>query len=73
MEMIFKKEVYAIVGVAMEVHKTLGMGFLEPVYQEAMGIEAALRKLPFVAQPKIDIHYKNNLLKKTIYLRLHFL
>ena len=38
-ELIYKDEVYAIVGAAMEVYNQLGSGFLEPIYQEAMEIE----------------------------------
>ena len=64
MELIYKEEVYAIVGAAIEVHKILGKGFLEPVYQEALEIEAALQKLPFMAQPHIQIQYKGRLLQK---------
>ena len=64
MELILKDEVYAIVGAAIEVHRVLGPGFLEPVYQEAMEIEAVGRQLPFKAQPVLKIHYKEHILRK---------
>lgn len=47
MELILKDEVYAVVGAAIEVHRVMGPGFLEPVYQEAMEIESKTRQLPF--------------------------
>ena len=64
MEIIFKKEVFAIIGAAMDVHSTLGRGFLEAVYQEAMEIESASRQLPFLPQPQVQIDYKGHVLKK---------
>jgi GxxExxY protein len=64
MELIFKEEVYAIVGAAIEVHRILGPGFLEVVYQEAMEIESTERRLPFAAQPVLQIRYKEHVLKK---------
>lgn len=64
MELILKEEVYAIVGVPIEVHRVLGSGFLEPVYQEAMEIESLTQQLPFFPQPILQIRYKEHVLKK---------
>lgn len=63
-ELILKEEVYKIVGAAMEVSIELGVGFLEPVYQEALGIELRSRSIPFVAQPTVRITYKGRTLLK---------
>ena len=64
-ELMFKDEVYAIVGAAMEVHREKGCGFAEPVYQECMEIELADRKVPAEAQKEMTISYKGRRLKKT--------
>lgn len=63
-ELILKDEVFAIVGAAMEVSNELGSGFLEAVYQEALGIEFADRGIPFAAQVPIEIMYKGRRLSK---------
>lgn len=52
------KRTYAIIGAAIEVHKTLGCGFLEPVYQEALAIEFKNRDIPFEKEVELPIHYK---------------
>jgi len=49
---------YAIIGAAMEVHRQLGCGFLEPVYQEALAMEFLERSIPYNAQDKYVINYK---------------
>jgi GxxExxY protein len=56
---------YRIIGAAMEVHKELGSGFLEAVYQEALERELTARGIPFQAQPEFRITYKGETLKKT--------
>lgn len=63
--LVFKDEVYAIIGAAMDVHNELRVGFLEAVYQEALEIELKSRSIPFTSQPLLPVHYKNNILKKT--------
>ena len=42
----------------MEVHRNLGFGFLEPVYQAALEMEFVTRKLPFVRETELPVHYK---------------
>jgi GxxExxY protein len=64
MELIFKDEVYAIMGAAMDVHRELGSGFLESVYQEAMEVELTRRQIHFESQKPIRIIYKGEVLKK---------
>jgi GxxExxY protein len=63
-EIILKEEVYAVVGAAIEVHRELGCGFLEPVYQEALEIELTSRSIPFEAQKLLTIFYKGRQLQK---------
>jgi GxxExxY protein len=63
-ELIYKDEVFAIVGAAMEVHRVLGSGFLEAVYHEGMEIECLIRQIPFISQQIIQIKYKEHTLKK---------
>jgi len=63
-DIIFKDEVFRIVGAAIEVHRELGSGFLEAVYQESLELELAERGVPFLAQVELCIRYKNRELNK---------
>lgn len=60
-EIIFKDLSYAVVGAAMEVHRTLGPGFLEAVYEEALAHELGLRGIPFQEQVRLPVHYKGHM------------
>jgi GxxExxY protein len=57
-DIIYKELSYAIVGAAMEVHRVLGPGFLEKVYQEALAHEFTLRGIAFVPQKPLPVYYK---------------
>lgn len=45
-DLLYKDEVYAIIGAAMEVYNQLGPGFGESIYQDAIEVEADIRKIP---------------------------
>jgi GxxExxY protein len=62
--LIYKDEVYQIVAAALEVHKVLGHGFLEAVYQEALALEFTERRIPFDSERLLDIEYKGRRLQK---------
>jgi GxxExxY protein len=61
-DLILGDEAYAVVGAAMEVHSTLGSGFLEAVYADALAVELATRGIPFKREVGIRIKYKDRLL-----------
>jgi GxxExxY protein len=64
-ELLLKDQTGAILGAAIEVHRQLGSGFLEAVYQEALEIEFETREIPFVAQKPLAIAYKGKHLQKS--------
>jgi GxxExxY protein len=55
---------YKIIGAAMEVHRELGRGFLEAVYQEALAIEFKMQGLSYRQQQLIEIMYKGKSMEK---------
>jgi len=52
-----------IIGAAIEVHRILGPGLLESIYEEALCHELALQGIPFRRQMAVDIQYKNAVLR----------
>lgn len=57
-ELFLEDETYAVIGAALVVHRALGPGFLEKVYQEAMQFERDARGIPYEVEKPIDIKYK---------------
>ncbi len=49
---------HEVVGAALEVHRALGPGFLEPVYEEAMCVELGLRNIPYTYEETVEVDYK---------------
>jgi len=60
----YKEEAYKIIGACMNVHRELGHGFLEAVYQEALALELRAQNIPFTKESKIDIYYKEQTLQQ---------
>lgn len=59
-----------IIGAAIDVHRQLGPGLLESVYEECLCIELSNRKLDFKRQKRIDLRYKNQELENKLVLDL---
>ena len=56
--LLYKEESYAIIGAMFAVHKELGAGFLERVYQDALEYEFQERGIPYEREKEIRVMYK---------------
>ena len=56
---VYKEESAKIVGAIFEVHKRLGVGLLEKVYQEALAIELKHQNIPFEREKRFDVYYRD--------------
>jgi len=64
-EIIYKRESYAIIGACFEVYNDKGCGFLEPVYQECLGIEFEYQRIPAIPKPSLTLSYRGRTLTQT--------
>jgi GxxExxY protein len=63
-KILYKEESFKIIGACMKVHRSLGAGFLEAVYEEALEKEFLIQNIPFKRQFKLELYYGNEKLKK---------
>jgi GxxExxY protein len=63
-KILYKEESFKIIGACMKVHRSLGAGFLEAVYEEALEKEFLIQNIPFKRQFKLELYYENEKLKK---------
>jgi GxxExxY protein len=63
--LIYEEESYLIRGACIEVHKEMGNGYLEAVYQECLEREFSVRGIPFQSQQELVLHYKGEQLRQT--------
>ena len=61
--MLYKETTEKILNASFEVHKALGSGFLESVYEAALATEFDLQNISFERQKKLDVFYKNRTVK----------
>lgn len=61
---LYKEESFKIIGACMKVHRALGAGFLEAVYEEALEKEFRHQKIPFKRQVKLEVYYEGVKLQK---------
>jgi GxxExxY protein len=64
-EILFKQEVFQIIGGCFAVYNDKGHGFLEPVYQDCMEIELEHLNIPFDAQRELALSYRRRTLRRT--------
>ena len=69
--LLFEQETYKIIGACMEVHKKMGSGFLESVYQEVLEKEFTKEEIPFQKEVKLNLFYEGEKLDK--YFKADFL
>lgn len=66
------KEIYDVVGAAMEVYNTLGRGMAEPIYQEALAVEMKKRGMVVEREKELRLRYKDVVLEKKYYADFYY-
>jgi GxxExxY protein len=66
-ELLYKKEVFQLVGICMEIHRELGKGHDEVIYKDALVVELSRAAIPFLREKNYEIAYKGVILPHYYY------
>ncbi len=66
-EFLYKSTTYQLIGICMEVYNTLGYGFSEIVYKDAMELEFLEKEINYVREDEQPVHYKGQTLKHSFF------
>lgn len=66
-DLVYKQESYAIIGICMEVHNSLGSGFSEIVYKDALEFEMNQAGIVYEREKEYAVHYKGTILPHKFY------
>lgn len=64
---LYKSEAYQIIGICMEVYNTLGYGFSEIVYKDAMELEFLEKEINYMREEEQQVNYKGQTLKHSFF------
>ena len=57
-EIFLREESYKLIGICMEIHKELGMGFKEVIYKDALEIELRNNNIPYVRESNLKLYIR---------------
>ena len=66
-DLMYADETYKLIGLCMKVHRELGCGFLEPVYQEAFEMLLKMEGIPYQREKMLPIYFLGQKLNKEYY------
>ncbi|HVZ97036.1 MAG TPA: GxxExxY protein [Chitinophagaceae bacterium] len=66
-EIFYKEESFRVIGICMEIHKTLGMGLKEINYKDAMEIEFIENDILYEREKRFSVNYKGKILRNPYY------
>ena len=66
-ELLYKEEVFQLVGFCMEIHRELGKGHDEVIYKDALVVELSRGQIPFIREKNYEVTYKGVILPHFYY------